>query len=131
MPMSLLLDTHVFLWFIMGDARIPIAVRAVIADPNNSVYVSVATVWECIIKFSLGKMQLAGPPDIYLPQQRLLHGFSSLWIDDESMNHLTTLPRLHRDPFDQIIVAQALQHSLHLVTFDRAVRQYPVMLYPK
>ena len=106
--MRLLLDTHVFLWYITADTRLPATFLAAIRDPANEVYLSAASVWEAVIKHALGKLPLPGPPADYLPQQRDTHGIASLPVEEAVMPHLAGLPPLHRDPFDRILVAQAL-----------------------
>jgi PIN domain nuclease of toxin-antitoxin system len=72
--MRLLLDTHVFLWYITADARLPTAFRVAVQDPANEVFLSVASVWEAVIKYGLGKLPLPAPPEEHLPHQRALHG---------------------------------------------------------
>lgn len=124
--MRLLLDTHIFLWFISGDARLPAAAEAAITDPNNDVYLSVASVWEAIVKHQLGKLPLPQSPEIYLPLQRQNHRIVSLEIDEATISFLPKLPALHRDPFDRILICQALQHGLTIVTADAAITAYPV-----
>jgi PIN domain nuclease of toxin-antitoxin system len=128
--MNLLLDTHVFLWYITGDPRLPEAFRTAIQDAGNTVSLSVASIWEAVIKNQLGKLPLPGPPAEYLPEQRVRHRIESLPIDEATFTHLARLPPLHRDPFDRILIAQALQHDLTLLTADDAVRAYPVKLLP-
>lgn len=105
--MRILLDTHVFLWFIAGDARLRTDLNDTIRDAQNDVWLSVASVWETVIKHHLGRLPLPEPPHVYLPRQRERHLISSLVIDEESVRHLADLPALHRDPFDRILVAQA------------------------
>jgi len=126
--MSLLLDTHVFLWYIIADPRLPVAFQAAIRDPSNEVYLSVASVWEAVVKHQLGKLPLPAPPADYLPRQREAHGIAALPVDEGAMPHLAGLPPLHRDPFDRLLVAQALQYGLTLATVDREVSEYPVPL---
>ncbi|WP_439632233.1 type II toxin-antitoxin system VapC family toxin [Gemmata sp.] len=128
--MRLLLDTHVFLWYITADPKLPVAFRAAIQDPANEVYLSAASVWEAVIKHGLGKLSLPDPPAEYFPHQRLAHGIAALPIDEGAMIHLATLPPLHRDPFDRLLIAQALQHGLTLVSVDAAIATYPVPLLP-
>ena len=128
--MRLLLDTHVFLWFISGDPRLAITLRDAIRDPANEVYLSAVSVWEAVVKYQLGKLPLPAPPEDYLPRQRAQHQIASLLIEEATLVHLARLPPLHRDPFDRILIAQALQHDLTLVTLDGAVRAYPVRLLP-
>jgi PIN domain nuclease of toxin-antitoxin system len=126
--MRLLLDTHVFLWYISADPQLPAVFRNAIREPSNEVYLSVASVWESVIKHALGKLPLPDAPSEYLPRQRQAHKIATLPIDEGSLAHLSNLPALHRDPFDRILIAQALQHGLTLVTVDGAVRAYPVPL---
>jgi PIN domain nuclease of toxin-antitoxin system len=124
--MRLLLDTHVFLWYISADRQLPIIFRDAIRDPANEVYLSVASVWEAVIKWDLGKLPLPAAPAEYLPRQRAAHEISTLPIEEAALAHRASLPPLHRDPFDRIWVAQALQLGLRIVTVDQAVRAYPV-----
>lgn len=128
--MRLLLDTHVFLWYITADARLPKAFRMVIQDPGNDVYLSVVSVWEAVIKHGLGKLPLPGPPAEYLPTQRDAHGVASLSIEEGAMPHLAALPQLHRDPFDRLLLSQSLQYGLTFATVDPAVAAYPVAFLP-
>lgn len=124
--MKILLDTHIFLWFISGDAQLLTEVRDAIRDPGNEVYLSVISIWEAIIKYQLGKLPLPEHPKIYLPKQRDLHQIASLTLDESSVVQLSNLPPLHRDPFDKMLVCQALQNGLIIATVDSAVRTYPV-----
>ena len=128
--MKLLLDTHVFLWYISADSQLPVVFRDTIRDPANEVYLSVASVWEAVIKYALGKLPLPEVPEAYLPRQRAAHHILTLPIEEEALAHLAKLALLHRDPFDRILIAQALQHGLTLVTVDDAVRAYAVPLLP-
>jgi PIN domain nuclease of toxin-antitoxin system len=127
--MRLLLDTHIFLWYISGDSRLPEAARDAVRDPANEVYLSVVSLWETIIKHQLGKLSLPEPPETYLPRQRERHGILPLVVDEESVAQLAKLPPLHRDPFDRLLVCQALHHGLILVTVDASVQAYPVSTF--
>jgi PIN domain nuclease of toxin-antitoxin system len=129
--MKLLLDTHIFLWYILADPQLPTSYRDAIRDPANAVYLSVAFVWEAVIKHGLGKLPLPAPPALYLPQQRQAHQIASLPIEEATLVHLSALPLLHRDPFDRILIAQALHHGLTIITVDDAVRAYPAPLLPR
>ena len=124
--MNLLLDTHIFLWFISGDARLLGSLRQIIRNPENNVYLSVVSIWEVIIKHGLGKLPLPEPPEVYLPRQRRLHLIQSLPVDEDSVSQLSKLPLLHRDPFDRMLICQALQYDLTIATVDDAIRAYPV-----
>lgn len=124
--MRILLDTHVFLWFIAGDTRLPLLVRESICDPDNEIYLSVASVWEAVIKHQLGRLPLPESPQTYLPRQRERHQIVSLTIDEASVAQLAELPPLHRDPFDRMLVAQARRHGLTIATVDPLVQRYAV-----
>ncbi|HBH54427.1 MAG TPA: PIN domain nuclease [Planctomycetaceae bacterium] len=126
--MKLLLDTHVFLWYISADPKLPERFRLAIQKPDNEVYLSAASIWEAVIKHGLGKLPLPGPPAQYLSQQRKAHGIASLPILEEAVQCLVELPQIHRDPFDRILIAQALHHGLTIVTVDPDVGAYPVVL---
>lgn len=128
--MRLLLDTHVFLWYITADPKLPAAYRLAIQDPSNEVYLSVASIWEAVIKHQLGKLPLPAPPAVYLPRHRDAHAIASLPIDDGAMAPLAGLPALHRDPFDRMLVAQALQHGLTIVSVDASVVAYGMAVLP-
>jgi PIN domain nuclease of toxin-antitoxin system len=124
--MKLLLDTHIFLWFISGDQRLSDPLRNSIRNPDNEVYLSVVSVWETIVKYQLGKLPLPESPETYLPKQRDRHQIVSLNLDEGSVAQLTKLPLLHRDPFDRMLICQALQHGLTIATVDVAIRAYSV-----
>ena len=126
--MRLLLDTHIFLWFISGDTRLPGDWREGIRDTGNEVYVSVVSLWEALVKHRLGKLPLPEPPESYLPTQRARHQLASLSLDEASVRHLATLPSAHRDPFDRMLVCQALEHGLTIVTVDPVFGAYPAPL---
>ncbi|AOX03482.1 twitching motility protein PilT [Moorena producens PAL-8-15-08-1] len=122
--MKILLDTHIFLWFISGDTMLSTDVRDIIRDPDNEVYLSVVSVWEAIVKYQLGKLPLPEPPDKFLPNQRQLHQIASLDLDEGSVTQLSKLPLIHRDPFDRMLISQALEKGLTLATVDREIRAY-------
>ncbi len=129
--MELLLDTHIFLWYISGDGRLPSVWRNIIQEPANEVYLSVVSLWECIVKYQLGKLPLPFPPQIFLPEQRERHRVASLPLNEASVSYLAQLPNLHRDPFDRMLVCQALHRDLTLVTVDAKIQAYPVKVLNK
>jgi PIN domain nuclease of toxin-antitoxin system len=126
--MRLLLDTHIFLWYISGDARLPDALRDSIRNPEHEVYLSVVSLWEAIIKYQLGKLPLPHPPEHYLPTQRARHQIVSLSLDEASVRQLAKLPSIHRDPFDRMLICQAMEHALTIVTVDSVSDRYPVLV---
>jgi PIN domain nuclease of toxin-antitoxin system len=124
--MRILLDTHIFLWFISGDTQLSAEVRDAIREPDNEIYLSAVSVWEAIVKYQLGKLPLPEHPETYLPKQRDLHQIDSLSLDENSVVQLAQLPPLHRDPFDRMLICQALHNGLTIATVDSEVRAYPV-----
>ncbi|MGK5113297.1 MULTISPECIES: type II toxin-antitoxin system VapC family toxin [unclassified Geodermatophilus] len=120
--MTLLLDTHVLLWWLAGDARLTPAMAEAIRDPRMSVAVSAASAWEMAIKAARGKLTI---PD-GLPEELERQGFDTLPITVEDGLVAGALPRLHDDPFDRMLIAQAVRHRLVLVTADRRFADYDV-----
>src|SRR4051812_35999453 len=128
--MKLLLDTHVFLWHLLCDPRLPGAYLAAIKDPRNDVYLSIVSVWEATIKHQLGKLPLPTPAARFLIQERDALQIAPLSVDDGAMPFLESLPQLHRDPFDRLLIAQALQHNCTLLTVDANIAAYGVPVLP-
>jgi PIN domain nuclease of toxin-antitoxin system len=123
--MRLLLDTHIFLWTVSGDRRLKEHARTSIRDAD-AVYVSAVSIWEAAIKSSLGKLDT----DIAALASEISRiGFLELPLNALHTVGLSKLPNLHRDPFDRILVAQAMSESLRLVTTDRVLAKYsPIIL---
>ncbi len=126
--MRLLLDTHIFLWLISGDARLSNETKAKILDAENTAYLSVVSIWETIVKYQLGNLSLPQLPSEYLPKQRERHQIESLRLDEISVSRLVALPSIHRDPFDRMLICQALAHDCTFVTVDEAIMRYPVKI---
>ena len=123
--MRLLLDTHIFLWYIAGDTQLPEAWRQMINDPRNWVFLSVVSMWEAVIKFQTGRLPLPEAPETYIPRMRVQHRMTALAVDEADIAQVALLPLMHRDPFDRLLIAQAIQHGLTLMTSDAAIRAYP------
>ena len=123
--MKLLLDTHIFLWLIDDDKRLSEQYRQVIQDPNNEKFLSVVSIWKCAIKYQIGKLDFPSSPETYLPEERRKHLIKTLTVDENSIVPLVKLPLLHKDPFDRLIMAQALQHDLTIMTEDKLILAYP------
>lgn len=123
--MNLLLDTHVFLWWIAGDSLPQVAEEA-IRHPNNTVWISAASVWEITIKASLGKLKFPAPAVNFVEAQRMQNGFGWLPLEAAALNALLELPFHHRDPFDRLLIAQAIARDYTFVSADNAVGQYSV-----
>ncbi|HET7035116.1 MAG TPA: type II toxin-antitoxin system VapC family toxin [Thermomicrobiaceae bacterium] len=124
--MRYLLDTHAFLWWVMDDRRLSGRVRALIQDPENELLFSAASAWEIAIKARLGRIRLQGDPREVIPQQLVANGFAQLAIETPHALEVATLPLLHRDPFDRLLVAQALLEGLPLLSADPAIAQYDI-----
>jgi PIN domain nuclease of toxin-antitoxin system len=124
--MNLLLDTHIFLWYIAADRSLPAGIRDLIRDPSNRVHLSTVSLWEALVKARLGKLSLPEQPELYLPRHRVRHGIAALALDEQSVQHLPSLPNYHRDPFDRMLICQALERDLILVTADEVMLHYPV-----
>jgi PIN domain nuclease of toxin-antitoxin system len=123
---NLLLDTQAFLWFVSNDRRLPAHVRSVVQSLENEVVLSVVSVWEAAIKQHRRRLALPGNAVSYVSAARERHGIRPLALDEASVGHLLHLPDVHRDPFDRMLVCQAIEHGLTLVTNNEHVRQYPV-----
>lgn len=124
--MRLLLDTCTFLWVVTDDAELSAAARELIVDPDNEVLLSAVSTWEIAVKHGLGRLPLPDDPERYIPRLRRDHMIESLPLGEESTLYLRRLPKLHRDPFDRILVCQAIVGGLALLTPDRGITQYPV-----
>jgi PIN domain nuclease of toxin-antitoxin system len=120
----ILLDTHAFLWWIADDDRLPEFTRSVIG--REDAFVSVATVWEISIKWAEQRLDIDSPIDEFLSEHLSSSGFRALPISLGHAFRAATLPDLHRDPFDRMLVAQAIEDRMVLVTDDGILRQYPV-----
>ncbi len=121
--MRLLLDTCTLLWLVTGERALPDRVRRALADAD--VALSAASAWEVAIKYGKGMLPLSQAPERLLPAVRERYGFTALPIDEESALHVAKLPALHADPFDRMLVSQAIVHGLTIVTPDPLVTQYP------
>jgi PIN domain nuclease of toxin-antitoxin system len=122
---KLLLHTHAFLWWVEG-AALGRQARAEVSDPENEVSISVASCWELASKLSLGKLRLAQSLERFIPEQLTRNGFVLLGVEFRHVARVADLPFHHRDPFDRVLVAQALQDELAIVSGDRAFRKYGV-----
>lgn len=124
--MRVLLDSHTFLWSAMDDDRLPRPVYDLIADARTRVFVSVATTWELTLKALAGKLRLPAPPADHFAEHIARFGCELLPVHQRHVEALPELPAVHGDPFDRMLVAQALVEDLDLVTGDERIRRYPV-----
>jgi PIN domain nuclease of toxin-antitoxin system len=122
---KLLLDTCTFLWAAADPDRLSRRARALFLSREHEVYLSAASAWEIAIKQATGRLPLEQPPDRFVIEQREASGVAPLPVDEESALHISRLPALHRDPFDRLLVAQAIVHGMTILTPDPLVTQYP------
>ena len=127
--MRLLLDTSTFLWFITSSPRLPERVTVAIRSPENDVYLSVVSFWEILLKHRLGRLSLPDLPSTYIPHQRTRHRIEALSLQEVAVGHLAKLPSLHPDPFDRMLICQAIEHDLSIVTSDRLMHAYPIRIH--
>ena len=124
--MRLLLDTHAFLWWVGASRDLSRRARSAIGSGRNECFVSIASGWEIAIKVSLGNLKIEGALDRFLPEQLAANGFKPLPIDLKHCARVAALPFHHRDPFDRLLVAQALEEELAIVTVDPVFTRYGV-----
>ena len=124
--MRLLLDTHAWLWWNQDDPALSHAARRAIANPANECWLSMASAWEMALKISSGKLTLQGELEDFLPAQMAENGFVFLPIDVRHVARTVKLPYHHRDPFDRLIIAQALVEELAVVSADAVIAKYGV-----
>ena len=124
--MKLLLDTCTFLWLTKGSEELSPNVIEAFSDPKNEVYLSSVSAWEISIKYRLGKLALPISPDKFIPKERKRHMITRLDLSEQDTFHLLKLPASHNDPFDRMLVCQAIEHSLTILTPDPLVTQYPI-----
>ena len=124
--MNLLLDTSTFLWIILEAPDLSDHARELFTDPINEVYLSAVSTWEISIKHGLGKLPLPETPEKFIPAQRERHGIAPLPLHEEATLYLNRLPAYHRDPFDRMLICQAIVHGMTILTTDNLISQYPV-----
>ena len=122
--MKLLLDTHILLWAAGTPDRLPAVARDLIEDPGNALIFSVASLWETAIKRGLGRDDFQVDPRL-LRRGLLDNGYAELVITSEHVVSIDSLPRLHRDPFDRLLIAQATVEGITLLTADPRIADYP------
>ena len=127
--MKLLLDTCTFLWLTKGSKALSANVIEAFSDPQNSVHLSAVSAWEINVKYRLGKLKLPLPPDRFIPKERKRHLVSRLDLSEQDTLHLYKLPTPHKDPFDRMLVCQAIEHSLTILTPDPLITQYPIRYF--
>ena len=124
--MRLLLDTHTLLWFALNDPQLSATAMALIMDPLNTKLVSPASYWEVALKISLKKFALSQPFEDFMRNAIDMNGFRYLHIEPRHAAALISLPYHHRDPFDRMLIAQAMVEGIHIVSTDAALDAYPI-----
>lgn len=120
--MRYLLDTHVLLWWTEHSSKLPAHVYEIIGNPDSEIYVSAITAWEIAIKESIGKLETPAP----ISEAMVASNFHEIPLTIEHTIHVKTLPHLHGDPFDRILIAQAMSESLTLITADSRIHRYDI-----
>lgn len=124
--MKCLLDTCTFLWIVAGVKDLSSEASQIFATPVNEVFLSAVSVWELSVKHALGKLPLPRTLDRFIVEERERHGIAALPLNERAILHLHKLPLLHRDPFDRMLICQAIGHDCVLLTPDPLIAQYPV-----
>ena len=124
--MRALLDTHSFLLWNAGDPKLSKAAHEFISEGRNEVFLSAASAWEIAVKYARGRLILPEPPEKYVPERLLTQNFTSLPIQVSHALHVASLPDIHQDPFDRLLVAQSQLESLPLLTSDGVFSRYGV-----
>jgi PIN domain nuclease of toxin-antitoxin system len=124
--MKYLLDTHVFLWWVTDNKKLPGNARALISDKSNELFLSSASLWEIMIKSKIGKIDLPDNPKNFLKRQVKLNCINILNITMEHSLATYDLPEIHKDPFDRMLIAQVRVEKLTIVTSDSFIKQYNV-----
>lgn len=127
--MRLLLDSHTILWFVEDDPQMPEHIKNLIEDEQHEKFVSVASAWELAIKVSTGKLALAKPIEVYLPDIIENNGFLLLPVTMPHALRVATLPFHHKGPFDRLLIAQSLQEAMPIVGIDAVFDNYGVQRF--
>lgn len=123
--MNVLLDTHTFLWFVAGDRKLSAKVIDAIENQKNSIFISIVSFWEIAIKLNLGKLEFSGGVQ-KLIDLAIENGFEILSLDLKDTVLVSQLDFIHRDPFDRILIAQAINNDLFFATADENIIKYPI-----
>jgi len=123
---KILLDTCTFLWLASDANELSDHAKVLFQNTDNTVYMSCVSVWEIVVKNKLGKLPLPDAPEQFINEQCEKHFIETISLDNQSIFHLTELPTYHRDPFDRMLICQAIEHDFTLLTSDELITQYPV-----
>ena len=126
--MNVLVDTHVWLWMLTEPVQLGQEASSIIGDARNGLLLSAASSWEIAIKYQLGKLALPDSPDRYVPDRMRVSGVVGLPIEHAHALAVASLPQHHRDPFDRLLIAQASEEGLPILTVDDQLAMYEVEL---
>ncbi|MEH1970784.1 type II toxin-antitoxin system VapC family toxin [Nostoc sp.] len=124
--MQVLLDTHTLIWFFQGHQSFSDKMRLLIEDQNNEKLISIVSVWEMSIKQGIGKLSFSLPIKTFIEQQLALNDLNLLNINLDHIDVITSLPLQHRDPFDRILIAQAMVEKIAIISVDTAFDAYSI-----
>jgi PIN domain nuclease of toxin-antitoxin system len=124
--LRLLLDTCTFLWLVDDESQLSEPARRLMLDAGNEVFLSAVSAWEIAVKQGLGRLVLSEPALHFVPKYRDMHRVLELPLDETAALQINRLPATHKDPFDRMLVCQAIAHGLILVTPDPQISRYPV-----
>lgn len=125
--MNLLLDTCTFLWLVSDPTRLSAVALSHITDPAHSCHLSSVSAWEIGVLWGLGRITSVDPPEVFVPKERANHRLNALPLIEEAALHVSHIPPIHRDPFDRMLICQAIVHQMVLVTPDPQIRKYPAV----
>jgi PIN domain nuclease of toxin-antitoxin system len=126
--MKVLIDTHIFIWYVQSNEKLTKSVATLINDGRNEILLSTVSIWEMAIKQSTGKLNLGVPYANFIREQMSLNKMELLPISLEHLEIVTSLPFHHRDPFDRLLIAQAIAENIAIVSADSAFSLYPVQI---
>ncbi|MBI3207599.1 MAG: type II toxin-antitoxin system VapC family toxin [Candidatus Solibacter usitatus] len=124
--MKVILDTCTFLWVTLDSRKLSSQARHVFQNPENEMFLSAVSCWEIAVKHSLGRLKLRGSPDAFVVAQREAHGIASLPLLEAHALYESRLPKLHNDPFDRMLICQAILHGCAILTPDQLIGRYPI-----
>jgi len=124
--MNYLLDTHTFLWFIAGNPNLSEKAKEIIEVPENRRFLSIASVWEISIKTSLKKLEINLPLNEFLSEQFSINSIELLDMNFEHVTNVVNLPFFHNDPFDRILISQAIIEKIPIISCDIVFDKYPI-----
>jgi len=124
---KVLLDTATFLWITTNSNKLSAVAKRIYLNNKNEMYLSAVSVWEVVVKYNLERLPLPQPPGVFIPKETNKHAVTTLPLSEKDVYKLETLPKIHNDPFDRMLVCQALAQNLTILTPDKVIKKYPVV----